>query len=97
MIWVFPDNCGIHKQDLQIISGFKGSLKNSRLEKSPPPELRMRHYSLVDFEKFLMSSANVPAVPTYLVVKRKEGDFVKVSHFFSKSLPPVALDQPSRI
>ena len=32
-------------------------------------------------ERFLTSSANVPAVPKYFVVKRKEGEFAKASPF----------------
>ena len=39
---------------------------------------------MVDTERLELSSANVLAVPKYLVVKRKEGDFVKASPFLIK-------------
>ena len=37
---------------------------------------------MVDSERFVTPSATVPAVPKYLLVPQKEGDFAKVSLFF---------------
>ena len=44
--------------------------------------LGRRVYSVIA-ERLVASSATVPAVPKYLVVKQKEGDFKKVSTFFT--------------
>ena len=42
---------------------------------------RRRQFSPTNAETFLISSANMPAVPKYLVAKRIEDDFAKVSPF----------------
>ena len=42
---------------------------------------RGRDYTTVDVEKVSAPSANMPAVPKYFVVKRKEDDFTKVGPF----------------
>ena len=44
----------------------------------------------------MTSSVNVPAVPKYLEVKGKEGDFAKMCPFLIKNLSPLARDQPYR-
>ena len=38
-----------------------------------------RHYTTVDAEKFLAPLASTPVISKYLIVKRKKGDFSKVS------------------
>ena len=86
VVCYFPGSRGNKIQSSLNISRVEGSLNNHRLEKSPPQRVkRMRHFSSVDTERHLTSSAAVPVVPRYLVMKRKEGDFRKVSPFLTEN------------
>ena len=81
----FPGIHGNYTLVSQNNSRVKESLKNHCPENSSPWRVNQRrHYSLVDVERFVTSSANVPVELKCLVVKQKEGDFAKVTPFLTE-------------